>query len=76
MEKLTLCYVSFNYYPTQGLVVFSEFPRKLKELGHRIYVVCAARENETLFTNVKGICIIRIPVKTTKKRSLERYLGQ
>ena len=71
MEKLTLCYVSFNYYPSQGLVGFSEFPRMLKKLGHRIYVVSAARENEKLFEKVEGIYVLRIPVKTTKRRSLE-----
>src|SRR4030043_1928857 len=71
MEKIILCYVSFNYHPTQGLVEFSEIPTKIREIGHRIYIVFAARKNENLVENINGIHIIRIPVKNTKKRSLE-----
>lgn len=73
MDKISVCYLSFNYYPGQGLVEFYEFSRKLKEIGHNVYVIAAARNGEKRFEIVDGVNVIRIHVKTTKKRSLENF---
>jgi len=71
MDKISVCYLSFNYYPGQGVTAFYEFSRKMRDKGHKIYVIAAARSDEKTFEVLDGIVIIRIPVKTTRKRSLE-----
>lgn len=71
MDKLSICYISFNYYPGQGVTAFYEFSRKMRDEGHNVLVLAAARRGEKRFEIVDGVVIIRIPVKTTRKRSLE-----
>ena len=71
MHKLSICYVAFNYFPGQGLTEIYEFSRKIKEAGHNVYVIAAARQSEKIFEVVDGVKVIKIPVKTTKRKSLE-----
>ena len=71
MDKLSICYISFNYYSGQGVTAFYEFSRKMRSDGHNVYIIAAARMGEKIFEIVDGIVVIRIPVKTTRKRSID-----
>jgi len=71
MKKLTLCYVSFNYYPSQGLIAFLEYSQKISELGHKVIVIAAGRENEHNYEVLNGVTIFRIKIKSTKRKSLD-----
>ena len=43
-------------------MAFLEFSKKLKEMGHDVYVIAAGRNNERSFDVIDGVQITRIPV--------------
>lgn len=71
MERLSVCYISFSYYPGQGATALFEYSRNLARMGHEIYVIAATKRREEIYENVDKVVVRRIPVKTTKRRSLE-----
>lgn len=71
MKKLSVCFIAFNFFPGQGLTGLYEYSRNLRKLGHEVYVIAAGRQNERKFEIIDEIFVIRIRVKTTKKRSFE-----
>lgn len=71
MERLSVCFVSFNFFPGQGLTEIFEYSRKLKRLGHEVRVIAAGRQGERKFEVVEGVPVTRIPVRTVKRRSFE-----
>ena len=71
MERLSVCFISYNFFPGQGLTEIFEYSRKLKRLGHEVHVIAAGRQGERKFEVIDGVLVTRIPVKTVKRRSLE-----
>jgi glycosyltransferase involved in cell wall biosynthesis len=71
MRKLSICFVSFNYYDAQGATEFIEYSHQISKMGHIVYVIAAGRKNEKSCEILNGIKIIRIPVKNINKRSIE-----
>jgi len=75
MKSLSVCFISFNFFPGQGLTELFEYSRKLKNLGHQAYVIAAGRKAERSVELVDGVFVRRIPVQTAwrePKRSFER----
>jgi glycosyltransferase involved in cell wall biosynthesis len=71
MERLSICYVAFSYYPGQGATALFEYSRNLAKMGHNVNVIAAGKLNETMYEVVGKVVVQRIPVKNTKKFSSE-----
>jgi len=71
MERLSVCYVNFSYYPGQGTAAFFEYSRALAKIGHEVHVIAAARPGEKTFEVVNKVAVQRTPVKTTRRLSPE-----
>jgi len=71
MERLSVCYVAFSYYPGQGATDLFEYSRNLARMGHNVNVIAAAKLDEPVYEIVDKVVVQRIPVKTTKRFSLE-----
>lgn len=71
MKRLSVCYVDFSYYPSQGATHFFEYSRTLARMGHNVHVIAAARPGEAMYEVADNIVVQKILVKTTKRISAE-----
>jgi|Deesub1362A_J573_1020465.scaffolds.fasta_scaffold02558_4 glycosyltransferase involved in cell wall biosynthesis len=71
MERLSISYIAFSYYPGQGAAALFEYSRNLAKIGHDVNVIAVARPNEMMHEIIDRVVVQRIPVKTTTRFSLE-----